>query len=145
MSRRIAIDEYLEVHHVAQLLVQKRHYALDDYHRFRLHMHGGSLTVAFQIGIGGLFHGDTVAQVVYLLYEQLPVEGVRMVEVDGTAFLFGEVGGVVVVGVERHHSHIVGRKGCGNLPYHCRFARTGASGDADYRHVVVHSYSVLDS
>lgn len=87
----------LQVHHVAQLAVDERHDSLDYYHRLGLHMYGFGQAVADEVAVGGLLDGTAVPQLVDLLDEQLPVEGVGMVEVDGLALLVGEAGGVVIV------------------------------------------------
>ena len=80
-------------------------------------MDGGFLTVALNIGICGLFDGFSLAQVVYLLDEKLPVESVRMVKIDGMALLVRHACGVVIVRVEWHHGYMMRRKSLHNFLY----------------------------
>ena len=94
-------------------------------------MDGFGQPVALQIAVGGLFDGAPLTQVVDLFVEQFPVEGVGMVEVDGVAFLVGHVRRVVVVGVERHDGHIMGRQGLNNFLHDGGFAAAGPASDAN--------------
>lgn len=87
----VAVDEYLQIHHIPQFLVQKSHYALDYNHRLWLHMHRLGQTVALQIGVSGLLDGTSLAQFVDMPYKEFPVESVGMVEVDGVSLLLGHV------------------------------------------------------
>ena len=141
----VAVDEDAQVHHVAQALVEQRHDALHYYHRLRLYVYGLLLAVALQVRVRRLLDGAALAQLVNLLYEQFPVEGVGMVEVDGTALLFGHVRRVVIVRVERHYSHVVRRQCLNNLFHYRCLAGTSAAGNTDYRNLVVcHNLMLID-
>ena len=108
-------------------------------------MYGLLLAVALQVRVRRLLDGAALAQIVNLLYEQFPVEGVGMVEVDGTALLFGHVRRVVIVRVERHYSHVV-RRQCLYYLFHYRcLAGTSAAGNTYYRNLVVcHNLMLID-
>ena len=58
---RVGVDEYLKIHHVAQLFVQQRHNALYYYHRARLHVYGFLQSVTKKVRVSWLFHGVAVA------------------------------------------------------------------------------------
>lgn len=118
----VAIYKYLQIHHIPQLLVQKGHYALDYNHRFRFHMHRFRQSVALQIRICGLFHRSTLTQFVDVFYEQFPVECIRMVEVYGMTLLLSHVRRVVIIRVERHHSHMMRRQRLHNLLHNGGFS-----------------------
>ena len=139
---RVGVDEYFQVHHVAQTLVDERHDALDDDDGLRLDVDGLRQSVGEYIRIGGLLDGTSLAQLVDLLDEQFPVEGIGMVEVDGLSFLVGHVGGVVVVGVEWYDGHIVRRQGLNDFLYDCCLAGTCSAGDSNDGYFI-HGYEGL--
>ena len=132
----VAVDEYLQIHHIPQFLVQKSHYALDYNHRLWLHMHRLGQTVALQIGVSGLFDGTSLAQFVDMPYKEFPVESVGMVEVDGVSLLLGHVRRVVVIRVERHDGDMMRRQRLHNLPHYCGLAGTGSSGYSYNRYFI---------
>ena len=78
-------------------------------------MDGLGQAVALDIGIGGLLYGMSRLELSDVLTQQLPVEGVGMVEIDGMALLFGHVTGIVIIRVERNHGHIMRRQSLGYL------------------------------
>ena len=93
----IRIHEYLDVHHIAQTPIDQRHYSLDDDDWLWLHMNGLWQTVADEIGISRLFDSLSCTQFAYLLDEEFPVEGIRMVEIDCLALFVCQIGGVIII------------------------------------------------
>ena len=93
----IRIHEYLDVHHIAQTPIDQRHYSLDDDDWLWLHMNGLWQTVADKIGISRLFDSLSCTQFAYLLDEEFPVEGIRMVEIDCLALFVCQIGGVIII------------------------------------------------
>ena len=140
----VGINEYLQVHEVAQLLLPQRHNAFDDDNLARLYMHGFGQTVADEVAVSRLLDATPLSQSLYLLGEEFPVESVRMVEVDTLSFFRSEVRGVVVVRILRYECHSVCGKRLENLLYDCCLAGTCASGDADDIHDVT-NYNPLPS
>ena len=59
---RVGINEYLQVHHVAQLLVVQGHNALQNDDGLRLYTHGFWQSVGDDIRIGRLFHGLSILE-----------------------------------------------------------------------------------
>ena len=58
---RVAVDEYFQVHQVAQLLVEQRHNTLDDDDGLRFHSDDFGQPVALEIAVGGLFDSMPLA------------------------------------------------------------------------------------
>lgn len=58
---RAAVDEYFQVHQVAQLLVEQRHNTLDDDDGLRFHSDGFGQPVALEIVVGGLLDSMPLA------------------------------------------------------------------------------------
>ena len=56
----VGINENLQVHHVAQLLIVQRHDAFEDNDRLRLYMDGFRQTVGDDVRIGRLFYCLTI-------------------------------------------------------------------------------------
>ena len=73
-----------------------------------------------------------------MLYEQFPVESVRVVEVYGVTFLVSHVRGVIVVRVERHHGHMMRRQGLNYLLHHGGLAGARTPGYA-YNSSLIHN------
>lgn len=61
-----------------------------------------------------------------------------MVEVDGFAILVGHLGGVVVIAVERHNGHVMGRQGLNYFSYDSGFTRTGATCNTNNGYIIFH-------
>ena len=53
--------------------------------------------VADKIGISRLFDSLSCTQFAYLLDEEFPVEGIRMVEIDCLALFVCQIGGVIII------------------------------------------------
>ena len=83
----VSIHEYLQIHHVTQLLVVQCHNTLKYNHRLWLHMNGLRQTVGDDIRIGRLFDSLAILQHLDMLRQQFPVEGIRMVKVNGFTLL----------------------------------------------------------
>ena len=64
---RVGIDEYLQVHEVAQLLLPERHNAFDDDDFARLDMHRFRQAVADNVAVSGLLDALPLSQGLYLL------------------------------------------------------------------------------
>lgn len=64
---RVGVNKYLQVHHVAQFLVEQSHDAFNDYHRFRLNVQRLFQSVTLDIRICGLLNGLSVSQFVSCL------------------------------------------------------------------------------
>lgn len=58
---RVAVDEFFQVHQVAQLLVEQCHNTLDDDDGLRFHSDGFGQPVALEIAVGGLFDSMPLA------------------------------------------------------------------------------------
>lgn len=87
--------------------------------------------------VDGLFDGEAELETFDVLDEELFVEGLGVVEVEGGTFGFGDVGAVDVVVVEGEGESVVAevaRQAAGELG----LAGTGDTGDAD-EEVVHHS------
>lgn len=79
-------------------------------------------------------------QFVDLLGEQLPVERIGMVEIDGLALVGRQDCGVIVVTVERNDGHIMRRKRLHNLLHDRGLSRPRAAGYADNGHFIFHFF-----
>ena len=126
----VGIDEYLQVHEVAQLLLPQRHNALDDDDLAGLHMYGFWQTVADEVAVCGLLDAFSLTQSLYLLGEKLPVEGVGMVKINTFALLGSKMSGVVVVGVLRDECYPVDGQRLQNFLCNGCLAGTRSAGDA---------------
>ena len=135
----VGIDKDLEVHHVPELLVEEHHDTLDDDDRLRFDMDGLWQSVAQNIGVGRLLDGLALSQVVHLLDQQPPVEGVGVVEVDGLAGLVGHSRRIIIVRVERHDAHEVGWKCLCYLFDDGSLSRPCAASYSDDGNVMVHT------
>ena len=94
-------------------------------------MDGIGESVGEYIRIGGLLNGLSLPQLVHLANEQLPVEGVGVVEVNGLALFVGECGGVVLIRVKRHNGYIVWRQRLDDFLYYCCLAGSCSAGDSN--------------
>src|SRR5574344_112861 len=101
----VGIHEYLQIHHIAQTFVMQRHDTLNDDYLFRLHVYSFLQSVAQDIRISGLFDSLTRLQQSDMLREKFAVEGIRMIEVDSASLFFRHVRSIIVVRIQRHHSH----------------------------------------
>ena len=99
-------------------------------------MNGFRQAVADNITIGGLLYGMPVAQFVHLLDEKLPVEGIGMVEIDVASFLGRHACSIIIVGVERHHSHKMRRKRFYNFLYNSGLAGARSTGNTNNSNLV---------
>lgn len=133
----VSIDEDLQIHEVAQLLLPQGHNAFYDDDFARLDVDGFRQTIADEVAVSGLLDALPFSQSLDLLGKKLPVEGVRMVEIDATTLFWSEMSGVVVVRVLRYERHSICRKRFDNLLYNCCFARACASGYADDIHIIL--------
>ena len=118
----VGVNKDFQVHHLAQFAVDECHDAFDNDDGLGLHVYRLLQSVGEDIRVGGLFDGLAVAQLVDLLDEQFPVKGVGVVEIDLAPLFVGHPGGVVVIRVDGHHSHIVGRQGLDDFPYYSCFS-----------------------
>ena len=78
----VGVDKHLDVHALAQFLVDQHHDALNDDDLGGMHIDDLLRTGAGDIGIDG--HGDGLAvfEAVEMVDEQVPLDGIGMVEVD---------------------------------------------------------------
>ena len=105
----------------------QRHDALDDDDGLRLHVDGFLLAVALYIRIGGLLNGLAILQHLDVLGQQLPVEGIGMVEVDGSALLGCQVRGVIIIRIEGNDRRTVWRQCLRDFPHDGGLARASAT------------------
>ena len=70
----VGVNKNLQVHKVAQLLVDERHDAFDDDDRLWFHVNGFGQSVGEYIRIGGLLDGSSLTQFVDLPIKKFPVE-----------------------------------------------------------------------
>ena len=95
--------------------------------------------VALEIRICRLLNSSTLSKFVHLLVQEFPVESIRMVEVNGMAFLFRHVARIIVIGIQWHNSHIVRRQSLHDLLYHGSLARASTTSDSnDCNFIFVH-------
>ena len=100
------------------------------------------LTVTLEVTVGRLLDSLSVTQIVELLVQQLPVESIRMVEVNGMTLFVCHARCVVIVRVKRHYSHKVRRQSLNNFSHYRGFARAGSSGYTDDGYFVfIHSFN----
>ena len=85
----------------------------------------------------------TVAQLVYLFLQELPVEGIGMVEVDGLALLVGQPRRVVVIRVEGNDSCAMRWQHIGNLLHYGGLAGTCSACDSYDIHLVTNYFCCL--
>ena len=129
----IGIDEDLDVHQVAQLLVLEDQNAVDDDHFRRFDIHGLGHPVVVDERIDRMFDRHVLLQRLDVFDKHLRVECLRVVVIEFRTLLVGElrVGLVVVVVAERHH--VVALEGFLQPLDERRFSRAGSSGHSDYR------------
>ena len=70
-----------------------------------------------EIRIGRLFNGLTTLEHLDMLSEQLPVEGIRMVEVDGLTLFVGHSRRIVVIRVQWYYCCTMRWQHAGNSLY----------------------------
>ena len=92
------------------------HDALDDDNRLGLDMDSFLLAIALYIRIGRLFNGLALLEHTDMFRQQLPVEGIGMVEIDGLAFLWRQFRSVIIIRVEGYDSCTVRRQRLGDSP-----------------------------
>ena len=130
----VGIDENLQVHHVAQLLIMQRHDAFEDNHGLGFYMNCLRQTVGEYIRIGGLLDGLAIFQLLDLLRQQFPVEGIRMVEVNGLALFISQCRRIVVIRIQRNDGSTMGRQRLGNTFDDGGLARTRTACNTDDDH-----------
>ena len=74
------------------------------------------------IGIDGLLDGLAALEVAELVTQQIPLDGVGMVEVVDAFLLVGEVAGILVVGILGNHHHLLAFEFVGDGLYYRCFA-----------------------
>ena len=97
-------------------------------------MYGLRHTVGLDVGVGGLLDGMSRAQRIDLFDQEIPVEGVGVVEIDLAALLHGDAGVVVVIGVLRDNGHLGAGQGFYDFADNGGLAGTGSACDADDVH-----------
>ena len=78
---RTCVNEYLQVHEVAKILVVESHDAFNDYHFLGFDLDGLGQTRAGNIRISRLLYRPTLSQLFYLMSQERPFECVGMVEI----------------------------------------------------------------
>ena len=74
------------------------------------------------IGIDGLLDGLAALEVAELVTQQIPLDGVGMVEVVDAFLLVGEVAGILVVGILGNNHHLLAFELVGDGLYYRCFA-----------------------
>ena len=131
----VGVNEYLQVHQLAQLLLPQRHDTLDDDYLARLHVYGLLQAVAHQVAVGGLLDGFPLPEFLDMLGQQIPVKGIRVVEVNLSAVLHSEVRVVIIVGVLWDDRHTSRRESLDDLSYYRGLARPCSACYTYYIHV----------
>ena len=114
----VGIDKHLQIHKLTQGGVAKGENAFDDDDLARLDVNGLLATGAGEVGVGGLFDGFPFAQLLHMLAEQGPVEGVGVVKVDVLTFGHGDVATVLVVRILWQKYHFTLGKALHNFSHH---------------------------
>lgn len=102
----ISLYEDFQVHHIAQLLMVQRHDTLEDDDGFGFHMNSLRKAVGDDIRILGLLDSLSVLKHPDMLCQQLPVESIRVVEIDSFALLISHACRIVVIRVQRYYGCI---------------------------------------
>ena len=72
--------------------------------------------------------------------EQLPVEGIRMVKVDGLALLVRQTRRIIIIRIQWHDGHVVGRQCFHDLLHYRCLAGACTAGYTDNCWFIVHIF-----
>ena len=98
----IGINKHLDVHALAQLLVDQHHDAFHDDDLGRMHIDNLLRAGAGHIGVDGHWDGLTFLETIKMVDEQVPLDGIGVVEVDLLLLLGRLVAVVVVISILRN-------------------------------------------
>lgn len=126
------IDKHLQVEDFRQVRVGEDEDALYDDHLRWCDGNGLLPAAARDVRVG--WHLDAAArlQLLDVVRQQRPLDGRRMVEVDGLPLLLREHAIVLVISILRDYTHTLLRDGLDDFFHYGGLSRTGPTGNSDH-------------
>ena len=90
------------------------------------------LAVTLQITVGRLLDCLTGTKVGKLLMKQLPIEGIWMIEVDGSTLFLCHVGCIIIIRIQRNNCHEMRRQSFHQSLDHGSLTASGTTSDTDH-------------